>query len=208
MNGYLTSTFRGVHDLIHFEYNDKEDMFDSHSYNKGGLVLHMLRNYLGDDAFYASLNNYLTKNAYTAVEAHNLRLAVEEVSGKDWNWFFNQWYFEAGHPILEIKYEHDEFAAKTKVTIEQKQKVERSIPIFQLPMAIDIYQENGMPTRHNITMTKRIETFTFDTPTKPKLIDVDADRILLADIKDDHTEEEYIFPVSYTHLTLPTICSV
>ncbi len=193
LNGYLTSTFRGVHDLIHFEYNDKEDMFDSHSYNKGGLVLHMLRNYLGDDAFYASLNNYLTKNAYTSVEAHNLRLAVEEVSGKDWNWFFNQWYFEAGHPILEIKYEYDEFAAKTNVTIEQKQKVERSVPIFQLPMAIDIYQENGTPTRHNITMTKRIETFTFDTSSKPKLIDVDADRILLADITDDHSEEEYLF---------------
>ena len=52
MNGYFNSTMKGVHDLIHFEHNDKEDMFDAHSYNKGGLVLHMLRNYIGDEAFY------------------------------------------------------------------------------------------------------------------------------------------------------------
>ena len=193
MNGYISSTMRGMHDLIHFEFNDKEDMFDSHSYNKGGLVLHMLRNYVGDEAFFAALNNYLTKNKYTAVEAHNLRLAFEEVTGKDWNWFFNQWYFESGHPILKIKYNYDAVGKKASVTIDQTQDVDRSIPIFQLPMAVDIYFENGKPTRHNITMTERSQTFEFDATTKPQLIDVDADRMLLAVIKDDHTEDEYIF---------------
>ncbi len=193
MNGYINSTFQGMHDLIHFEYNDKEDMFDSHSYNKGGMVLHMLRNYVGDEAFFASLNNYLTENKYTAVEAHNLRLAFEEVTGKDWNWFFNQWYFEAGHPVLEIKYGYDAVGEKASVTINQTQDVDRSIPIFQLPMAVDVYLENGKPIRHNITLTKRSQTFEFDAATKPKLIDVDADRMLLAVIKDDHTEDEYIF---------------
>ena len=37
--------------MIRFDYIDKEDMFDSHSYAKGGRILHMLRHYLGDDAF-------------------------------------------------------------------------------------------------------------------------------------------------------------
>ncbi|MDV7400639.1 M1 family aminopeptidase, partial [Arthrospira platensis SPKY1] len=102
----------------HFGYEDKEDMFDAHSYNKGGAVLHMLRDYVGDDAFWAGLNRYLTDNAYTAVEAHNLRLAFEQVTGEDLNWFFNQWFFEAGHPQLEVTYSYDAEAREAVVQVE------------------------------------------------------------------------------------------
>lgn len=193
MNGYFNSTMKGVHDLIHFEHNDKEDMFDAHSYNKGGLVLHMLRNYIGDEAFYTSLNHYLTENAFSAVEAHNLRLSVEAVTGKDWNWFFNQWYFGAGHPILKVSYDYDEVSKKATATIEQTQNVDNNIPIFKLPMKVDVYFERGKITQYNITLTKRIQTFEFDAKRRPMLIDIDSERILLADIKDKHTEEEFIF---------------
>src|SRR5690606_18478235 len=56
MQGYFASVNQsGAHDLIDFSYDDKEDMFDAHSYNKGGLVLHMLRKYVGDEAFFTSL---------------------------------------------------------------------------------------------------------------------------------------------------------
>lgn len=99
----MASTRGNMHDLINYSYDNREDMFDAHSYNKGGLVLHMMRNYLGDDVFFRGLNLYLTKNAYTAVEAAQLRLAMEEVSGQDLNWFFNQWYFGSGQPELVVK---------------------------------------------------------------------------------------------------------
>ncbi len=67
-------------------------MFDAVSYNKGGTILHMLRSYLGDEAFREGIKLYLNENKYGTGEAHQLRLAMEEVSGKDLNWFFNQWY--------------------------------------------------------------------------------------------------------------------
>ncbi|RYY67768.1 MAG: M1 family peptidase, partial [Chitinophagaceae bacterium] len=78
MQGYIMSGSEGK-DLVRFHYNDKEDMFDAVSYNKGGRILHMLRNYVGDDAFFKSLNNYLTTNKFKAGEAGQLRLAFEEV---------------------------------------------------------------------------------------------------------------------------------
>ena len=68
-------------DLVRFKYADKEDMFDAVSYNKGGRILHMLRNYLGDSAFFKGLEVYLTTNKFKSAEAHQLRLAFEEVSG-------------------------------------------------------------------------------------------------------------------------------
>ena len=191
LNGYLSSS--ELHPLIWFDNPDSEAMFDAHSYNKGGLVLHMLRNYVGDDAFFASLNKYLVDNAYTAVEAHDLRLAFEAVTGEDLNWFFNQWYFSSGHPNLTIDYGYDEATKKASVTIEQTQDPEKSPAIFQLPIDIDIYSSTNKVTRQQVMMNLRKQTFVFDVATKPALINVDADKVLLAERLDNKTTENYIF---------------
>src|SRR5688500_10403169 len=108
-NGYLQSQAEKK-DLVRFYYEDKEAMFDAVSYNKGGRILHMLRNYVGDSAFFRSLNSYLTENKFGTAESHQLRIAFEKITGKDLNWFWNQWYFGSGHPKLDIKYIYDDAA--------------------------------------------------------------------------------------------------
>src|SRR5690606_36414656 len=82
LNTYLSEAETKKEDLIRFYYKDREEMFDSHSYAKGGLILHMLRDYVGDDAFFASLSHYLKKNKFKDVEVHHLRLAFEEITGE------------------------------------------------------------------------------------------------------------------------------
>ena len=195
MDGYFGQADQNVHNLVDFKYTNREAMFDAHSYNKGGGILHMLRNYLGDDAFFTALQKYLTDNQFKSGEAHQLRLAMEEVSGQDLNWFFNQWYYAAGHPQLDITYGYDESAKQVAVVVEQKQEMKDGTPaIFDLPLSIDIYQGAGQPVRREKTrMTKRSQTFTFDVPNKPALVDFDGDRMLLAKKTDNHTEEEFIF---------------
>ena len=56
---FLSSEQKGHHDLIWFDYIEKDDMFDGHSYNKGGRILHMLRTYLGDEAFFNNILFYI-----------------------------------------------------------------------------------------------------------------------------------------------------
>ncbi|HEY1870917.1 MAG TPA: M1 family aminopeptidase, partial [Chitinophagaceae bacterium] len=111
MQGYLQSN-SDKKDLVRFYYNDKEDVFDAVSYNKGGRILHMLRNYVGDSAFFKSLNLYLATNKFKSAEAQQLRLAFEEVTGRDLNWFWNQWYYGAGQPSLDINYSYDDATKK------------------------------------------------------------------------------------------------
>jgi aminopeptidase N len=194
MQGYVNSVSQGgAHPLIHFEHDDKEDMFDAHSYNKGGLVLHMLRSYVGDEAFFSALKKYLNTNAYTAVEAHDLRLAFEEVTGEDLNWFFNQWYFDQGHPILNINYDYDAIEGKMNVVVQQEQDPNENPPVFQLPFAIDVYTSEATPMRHEVIMNQRKQTFSFDVSSKPLLVNVDADKILLAEKRDNKTDVAYIF---------------
>ncbi|HXL57975.1 MAG TPA: M1 family metallopeptidase, partial [Chitinophagaceae bacterium] len=108
-------------DLVRFYYRDKEDMFDAVSYHKGGRILNMLRNYVGEDAFFKSLNNYLTTNKFKTGEAQQLRLAFEQVTGQDLNWYWNQWYYGSGHPVVKIDYKYDDTAENAMVIIQQTQ---------------------------------------------------------------------------------------
>ena len=181
--GYLEEATRKQVCLIRFQYDDKEDMFDGHSYNKGGQVLHMLRKYVGDDAFFASLKLYLETNKFSSVEIHNLRLAFEKVTGEDLNWFFNQWFLSPGHPDLVIRTEYDAINKKEKVEIKQTQDFSKT-PLFKIPMYIDLYV-NGKVDREKITIIKADETFEFTASSKPDLVNVDAEKMLLC-TKDEH----------------------
>lgn len=194
LQGYLGQAKGGKnHNLVHFTYTDREDMFDAISYNKGGCTLHQLRNYLGDDAFFAGLKEYLTTNQFSTGEAHQLRLAMEKVSGEDLNWYFNQWYYNQGHPNLEIDYAYDETAKAAIVSIKQTQNPEKFLPIYELPLDVDVYDASGKKTRTRIRMTQREQSFSFPINSKPALVNVDATKSLVGTKKDNHTDEEFAF---------------
>ncbi len=194
MEGYKLSAMQsGYHDLIWFDYDEREQMFDGHSYNKGGRILHMLRKHIGDEAFFLSLKDYLTKRMYNTGEVHDLRLSFEEITGEDMNWFFNQWFFDQGHPTLEINQSYNEGDQELVVTLEQTQDFER-FPLFKLPIDIDIYTANGKE-RKKVWMDKSVQEFVFKTST-PLLVNVDAEKVLLVDKKDNKSDEQWIYQLA------------
>lgn len=179
--------------LVRFYYRDKEDMFDRVTYEKGGRILNMLRNFVGDEAFFKSLNLYLNTYKFKNAEADNLRLAFEDVTGKDLTWFWNQWYYGSGHPQLDISYAYDAAAKKASVIVRQTQADEK---IFKLPVAIDVYT-NGVKTRYPFWVQNRTDTFSFVSNTKPNLINFDGDKILLSQKQENKTLDEYIYQYKF-----------
>jgi len=143
--GYFAEADTEPKELIRFNYADAEDLFDAHSYNKGGLVLHMLRRQLGDAAFFKGLNLYLTQHAFQSVEAHDLRLAMERVSGQDLNPFFNQWFFAKGHPEVAIEVDYSQ-PDNLLLRFSQVQD-SFEFPIFQLPITLSWYEGEVRKTR-------------------------------------------------------------
>ncbi len=191
MQGYLMSG-SDKKDLVRFHYKDREDMFDAVSYQKGGRILHMLRTYVGDSAFFKSLNNYLVTNKFKSAEAHQLRLAFEEVTGRDLNWFFNQWYFSSGHPQVDISYQYNDTTGTATVIVKQTQKSK----LFTLPMAIDVYN-GASKTRYNVWVKNAADTFSFSYKTRPDLINVDGDKVMLWVKKDAKTLDNFIHQYKY-----------
>ena len=189
LSRYMSESRSKQVDMIRFDYLDKEHMFDSHSYAKGGLILRMLRHYLGDDAFFAGLRKYLLDNEYTDVEIHELRLAMEDVCGEDLNWFFNQWFMASGHPTLQIEYKQD--GKNTLVFIKQTQDL-TTTPLYKLPIQIDIYKD-GKVTSEEVVLEAKIQMFEFETNGTPDLVNVDAKKSLLCEKVDKKPLDWYIF---------------
>ncbi|TPG67055.1 M1 family metallopeptidase [Hymenobacter nivis] len=175
--------------LIRYHYNEREDMFDRHSYAKGGRVLHMLRKYVGDDAFFAALNRYLVQNKQSAVEISKLRTAFEETTGEDLMWFFNQWFLQRGHPELHIT--HSYAAGALSLRVQQTQDTVYQ-PVYRLPVTVTVWQKDR-PTDYRITVSKTDQTFSFPAVETPSLVKFDSEGQLLAQIDEDRTPSELIF---------------
>jgi len=199
MENYIDGAKQGDdYNLVRFYYSNREDVFDGVTYQKGGRILNMLRNYVGDSAFFKALNLYLTTNKFKNGEAQQLRLAFEEVTGQDMNWYWNEWYYNKGYPKLNIDYVYDDNAKNVKVIISQMQD---SNNIFKLPIAIDIYN-GAKKERHKVWVENRADTFTFSYDTKPDLVNVDGDKITLSEKKDNKTLENFIHQYKYAGLYL------
>ena len=181
-------------DLVRFDYTSTDDMFDMVSYNKGGAILHMLRHYLGDEAFFQAITDYLKTYAYSNGEAHQLRLSFEKISGKDLSWFFNQWYFGYGNPTVKVEKHYDTSKKLLRVKITQLQSEDL---YFQFPLDIDIYQDNK-PIRHTVWVNARQENaFTFAVSKAPALVNINPEGIVVMEEQYPKTIKEYLFQIQH-----------
>ncbi|HHP7240183.1 MAG TPA: M1 family metallopeptidase [Cyclobacteriaceae bacterium] len=195
MNSYFDEALESKHSLVRNHYDDPSELFDNHTYAKGGRVIHMLRNYLGDSIFFNGLNIYLNENKFQSVETDHLRLAMEKASGVDLNWFFDQWFFRAGHPILNI--EHTLKGDTLTINIKQDTKQP-----YRLITYLEIYYDEGIESLP-LLIDDHNEDITLILEEEPKLVTIDASNELLAEISHKKSIKEYI----YQFINLPHFAS-
>jgi len=189
LDTYLFEAGRKRVDLIRYRYLDKENMFDSHSYAKGGLILHLLRHQIGDEAFFESLRRYLKQHEFTSVEVHDLRLIIEEVTGRDMNWFFNQWFLDKGHPQINISHSYD--SGKVEMYVKQLQWAKHT-PIYEIPTEVAIWV-NGEKTVHTVMVDSAENRFVFEVPAEPDLVLFDPDHVIPGEMDFLKPTHEFIF---------------
>jgi aminopeptidase N len=177
---------RKRHALYNLRAADAATLFDNSSiiYHKGGVVLHMLREQVGTDAFWKAINAYLNRHKFGSVESTDLRTAMEEASGQDLDWFFDQWVYAIGAPTLDVRQVYSARSKTLKLTVTQTQKPAVHVPVaFRLPMDVEITTSRGASLQQ-IDVTKRVETFSIRTEAPPKAIKFDPkERIPLKIVK-------------------------
>ncbi len=193
LRSYLSSPSDGAKNLVRFFYKDREDMFDLVSYQKGGRILNMLRHYVGDEAFFTSLHKYLIDNKFSNGSAIKLKLAFETVTGKDLNWFFNQWYFDNGHPYVRITQKYIADKKQVLVVLQQTQTQDK---VFELPVGIDVYVANNK-SHYEVWSKNRVDSFYFPATITPDNVNVDNDKVLLWAKEDVKPLSQFIY--QYNH---------
>ncbi|HSN98547.1 MAG TPA: M1 family aminopeptidase, partial [Candidatus Nanopelagicales bacterium] len=170
------------------DYEQPIDIFDRHLYEKGGLVLHLLRRELGDELFWSGLRTYLERHARGVVETRDLRRALEEVSGRSLERFFEQWVFRAGHPEVDVRIEIE--GEVCTVTVKQTQgaaaardhasQSDTATPVFAFDLTLDFgFAEVQREVRR---VDQATQTFAIPVPRRPRFVAVDADVRVLGEL--------------------------
>ncbi|MFY7953778.1 MAG: M1 family metallopeptidase, partial [Armatimonadaceae bacterium] len=145
--GYLFEARRYRRPIATNFYADPDVMFDSHTYPKGGVVLHHLRRVLGDSAFNAGVNLYLRRHRHQPVETSNLMQAFTDASGINCQPFFDQWILKPGHPVLSYTWDWDSAKREVVVNVKQEQDTTGGVPIYSIDAQVGILSGEGMVPR-------------------------------------------------------------
>ena len=182
--------------VVYRQYAEPEQMFDGHAYPKGGSVLHTLRGVLGDDLFWKGINLYARRNAFKAVETVDLRLAMEEVSGRDLTWFFEQWLYKAGYPEFQVRYSWDGATKKVKVTVKQTQQVTNVTPLFRTPVDVYVTTAQGQQ-KHRVYVEQASHEFIFDAASPPLMVNFDPEQWVLKTLDFPKSKEEWLYTLRH-----------
>ena len=149
------------------------NLFDRHLYEKGGLVLHMLRFILGDALFFKAIGWYTTKYRNQSVVTPDLQKAVEEATGRSLDWFFHQWVYSGGHPEFKVEQSWDSESKVASLKVIQTQETDQLTSLFRTPVDIAIHTRRAGRQTFRVEIKEKEHTFHFPLSEKPLFVQFD-----------------------------------
>ncbi len=155
---------------------DYNRVLNTNSYQKGSWILHMLRQEVGDSAFWKGVRTYYDRYKFSNALTADFQKVMEEISGKKLDTFFNQWLFKAGQPTLQLNWNYNNAAKDIILEISQMQ----SGVTFQFPLEVAVYYENAeKPVIQTFNIDKSKATFSIKSDKMPSKIVLDPNVKLL-----------------------------
>jgi aminopeptidase N len=179
--------------VVDRRYTQEMSMFDSRAYPKGAFILHMLRQALGDEIFFAGLKRYLTDNRLKSVETVEFRRAMEQVSGRDLERFFFDWTERSGHPKLEVNTTYDAEHKRVRVAVKQTQPGEP----FRFPLKICLKGDQSPGSSvFEETIDEKEQSIQIPAASRPLGVEIDPFQGVLAEIKEEKTRDWWVWQLA------------
>ena len=165
---YLEERYRRP--IVTNVFNEPIDLFDRHLYEKGSVVLAMLRALLGDEPFFRSMQRYVADNQERSVITQDLAQAVSDETGRNMDWFFDQWVYKPGHPCFRVSWNYDDAAKLATVSVKQTQSHDDGTPsVFRMPVTIDFRKGRARAQSFRVEISEREHTFAFPMAQQPDI---------------------------------------
>lgn len=147
-------------------------------YNKGACVLHLLRYVLGDTVFFNTLHSYANDTVnfkYKNATTQEFNAKVNQVTGQNYDWFFNSWVYQANHPIYSNNYSIGNTGGSNwKIDLLVKQ-TQTNAGFFQIPIKLKITFTAGADTVIKVMNNVNNQLFTFNFTRQPTALAFDPD---------------------------------
>ncbi len=187
MRTMMSTYFSGIGGEGDFPIYDPEWMWGVHSYEKGGIVLHMLRHLIGDSLFYATLDQYGQTYAFSNATTADFQAQVEAVTDENLDWFFQQWIYGPGYPIYEYAWTVDSVATETFAVTGFVHQTRADSLLFDMPMEI-LFSLSGGDSLIKIRMDQAARGFQLVLHDRPTAVVIDPGNLIL----DQHNSVEFI----------------
>ena len=175
--------------LVCNRYRAPIELFDRHLYEKGSLILHMLRRLVGDELFFKSLNLYCTRHRGQNVITQDLQRAFEDTTGRNLDYFFDQWVYKEGHPEIEVSSSFDDKRKLASITVKQTHKTSDATGLFRFPVTIALMDAEGNEQRHRVEIKDKEQVFNFVCEKAPKAVRFDPDHDIVKTLKHKRSRE-------------------
>ncbi|MDB6059468.1 MAG: Peptidase rane alanine aminopeptidase, partial [Verrucomicrobiales bacterium] len=167
--------------IVTRKFDNPDDLFNYLPYEKGSFVLQMLRADLGPELYRTCIHTYLKRHEFGNVITEDLNKVVNELSGKSYDRFFDQWVYHAHYPELSVEYSWDEKSKLAKISVKQNQKLNDDVLLFEAPLNIVFTGPFGRIEK-TAAFSKVEEDFFFALPKAPTSVLLNPEFDLLAKI--------------------------
>jgi len=168
--------------IVERRYDNARELFGSLAYQKGGWVLHMLRSQLGAELYRQCIKTYLQRHGYGSVMTEDLNRVIEELSGRSFDQFFDQWVYHGGQPELDITYTWDTRTKLARISVRQTQRLSDDVFLFKFPLTVRFKTKSGVEDRE-FQVSQSAEDFYFSLNEAPIGVRIDPECTLLAKIR-------------------------
>lgn len=165
-------------------------------YPRGASVLHMLRFVLGEEMFWRAIHHYITKHQFSVVETNDLKVAIQESTGQNLFWFFDQWVYKAGYPVYKTTQDWDSTTHTLRLTVAQTQKQDSLTGVFRMPVDIAITTASGTTTQR-VWNASQDTTYMFTLPSAPVLVLFDKGNRILKEMEVDQPLATWVYQAEH-----------
>ncbi|MCG6186321.1 M1 family aminopeptidase [Maribellus maritimus] len=192
-NNYLEEAHnRFMRPIVYLNYKQPGDNFNRHTYEKGACTLHLFRYILGDDIFFRVISAFLHKHEFQSVTTSDFIKCVKDVSGKNMDWFFDQYFYKPGHPVFTISKIWDEENKELTLTIIQEQDKWENVPIYAIPVRLGIFSE-GKKEVKEYWIREKTEVIKIRLDKEPDIVRFDDGNYILKEWTYRKSQKELLF---------------